>query len=89
MDTIESIVAWEARMCKLNPELQAPVAFLYNKTDYLQKLRGDLDYLYKSSLMDTFEFARNADPLLINPAAVHVKSPEKFAHKADVPIAVE
>ena len=76
-------------MCQLNSELEPNVPFLYNKTDYLHKLRSDVDFLYRSQLQSCFEFAKTCDPLLINPAAVHIKNPEHFKHKCDIPIPVD
>lgn len=76
-------------MLTLNSELEESVPFLYNKVDYFYKLRTDMDFLYRSTLMDSFEFSKTCDPLLINPAAVHIKNPEHFKHKLDIPIPVE
>ena len=48
--TIEAIREWQERMCTLNSELEDSVPFIYNKVDYLYKLRTDMDFLYRSSL---------------------------------------
>jgi hypothetical protein len=85
IQAVKAIKTWREELHALNSTnhriLKLP--YIWNRQDYLLKIRNDLNFLVESNLAHSFEFSRRSDPFLIHPTLAYHQTKLKL----DLPIA--
>ena len=77
LNVAESIERWKDFFLFENSEFKA--YFIYNGSNYLEKMKYDLDFIHVSELSKAFKFSTENDPFLLYPSKIVEKPKGKLA----------
>ena len=79
----ENIEKWKEFMNSESKDVKTD--FFFEETDYLEKMKTDLDFLINTEMGKIFKFSNESDPLLITPSKLsenqRIKNTKKFLNK--------